>query len=159
VRQTERDQRFPERTVYELTDAGLHAGREWLIEMLGVPRNEFPWFPAALSFVFGLSPGEAQSVLQERAASLRERLAELEAGLNSPEAAEAPRVTLLDGDFLRSMTMAELSWVERVVADLRSGALSWSGEQLRAAASAYLAGERSGGGVAEDADGPVAPGR
>ena len=58
VRQTERDQRFPERTVYELTDAGLRRGREWLIEMLSTPRNEFPRFPAALSFVFGLTPDE-----------------------------------------------------------------------------------------------------
>src|SRR5215469_6024489 len=51
VRQTERDQRFPERTVYELTDAGAHLAREWLVEMLAVPRNEFPRFPAALSFI------------------------------------------------------------------------------------------------------------
>src|SRR5215472_18310500 len=34
VRQTERDQRFPERTVYELTDAGWRTAREWLVEML-----------------------------------------------------------------------------------------------------------------------------
>src|SRR2546428_8946132 len=64
VRQTERDQRFPERTVYELTDAGLRRGREWLIEMLSTPRNEFPRFPAALSFVFGLTPDEALAVLE-----------------------------------------------------------------------------------------------
>ena len=39
VRQTERDQRFPERTVYELTDAGRRQGREWLEDMLASPRN------------------------------------------------------------------------------------------------------------------------
>src|ERR671930_2404586 len=32
VRQTERDQRFPERTVYELTEAGFRVGRQWLVE-------------------------------------------------------------------------------------------------------------------------------
>src|SRR5437762_9295588 len=68
VRQTERDQRFPERTVYELTDEGLRVGREWLVDMLSNPRNEFPQFPAALSFVFGLFPGEALSVLERRTA-------------------------------------------------------------------------------------------
>src|ERR1700724_966615 len=47
VRQIERDQRFPERTVYELTDAGLQVGRDWLVEMLATPRNEYPHFPAA----------------------------------------------------------------------------------------------------------------
>src|SRR6185437_15530186 len=50
VRHTERDQRFPERTVYELTDDGRRQGRKWLEEMVSTPRNEFPRFPAALSF-------------------------------------------------------------------------------------------------------------
>src|SRR5437763_6236773 len=38
VRETERDQQYPERTVYEITDAGRAAAREWLEEMLAVPR-------------------------------------------------------------------------------------------------------------------------
>src|ERR1700736_2219765 len=69
VRQTERDQRFPERTVYELTDAGVATGRKWLVEMLSMPRNEFPQFPAALSFIMLLAPEEARAVLENRAAS------------------------------------------------------------------------------------------
>src|SRR6266849_3523302 len=77
VRHTARDQRFPERTVYQLTDAGLRVGREWLAEMLSTPRNEFPRFPAALSFIFGLFPDEARAVLQQRADALASSLAEL----------------------------------------------------------------------------------
>src|SRR5260370_25645720 len=61
VRQTERDQRFPERTVYELTDEGLRTGRTWLVEMLASPRNEFPRFPAALSFIILLVPEQSRS--------------------------------------------------------------------------------------------------
>src|SRR5262245_15182746 len=76
VRKTERDQRFPERTVYELTDQGLGVGREWMTEMLATPRNEFPEFPAALSFVFGLTPAEALAALEQRAERLRPALAE-----------------------------------------------------------------------------------
>src|SRR6266568_1949699 len=34
VRETERDPRYPERTVYELTDAGRLTARRWLEEML-----------------------------------------------------------------------------------------------------------------------------
>src|SRR3979411_2775256 len=37
VRQTERDQRFPERTVYALTDEGMRQGREWLARVLAQP--------------------------------------------------------------------------------------------------------------------------
>src|SRR4051812_43159599 len=59
VRGTERDQRFPERTVYGLTEAGRRTSREWLVDMLAIPRNEYPRFPAALAFILGLEPAEA----------------------------------------------------------------------------------------------------
>src|SRR5579864_8299637 len=76
IRQTERDQRFPERTVYELTDAGRRLGREWLLDMLARPRNEFPQFPAALSFIMLLAPQEARDVLERRASVVAAHLAE-----------------------------------------------------------------------------------
>src|ERR1700677_5301211 len=50
VRQTERDQQYPERTVYELTPEGRGPALKSLAEMLATRRNEFPMFPAALSF-------------------------------------------------------------------------------------------------------------
>ena len=139
VRQTERDQRFPERTVYELTDAGMRVGREWLVDMLSNPRNEFPRFPAALSFVFGLAPDEALVVLEQRAAALRDNLARLERNLAVDSGPMPPRVTLLDGDYLRATTAAELSWVCGVVDELRSGALTWSEEELVEAAKSFQA--------------------
>jgi hypothetical protein len=36
------------------------------------------------------------------------------------------------------MTAAELKWLNAVIGELRSGALNWSGEELREAAKAYL---------------------
>src|SRR5580704_1142200 len=51
VRQTERDHQYPERTVYELTEAGRDISLVWLTDMLAAPRNKFPEFPAALSFI------------------------------------------------------------------------------------------------------------
>ena len=128
VRQTERDPGFPERTVYELTDEGLRQGREWLADMLSTPRNEFPEFPAALSFVFGLTAEEALAALERRASLLRESLARLDREL----AAESgpPRLFLLETEYLRAVTAAEISWVDGVVKDLRKSALTWSYEEL-----------------------------
>src|SRR5579872_4529451 len=48
VRETERDQQYPERTVYAVTEEGRRATRAWLVEMLAKPRQEYPEFPAAL---------------------------------------------------------------------------------------------------------------
>src|SRR5215212_3941338 len=53
---TTRDPGRPERTVYEITDAGAVTMRRWLVEMLPAPAREFPEFPAALAFVAILEP-------------------------------------------------------------------------------------------------------
>ena len=128
VMKTERDQRFPERTVYSLTDEGLRVGKDWLTEMLATPRNEFPEFPAALSFVFGLPPDEALGALERRAERLRKSVAALDRDLKDESG--PPRLFLLETEYLRDVTRAELEWVERVVEDLRSGRLRWSMEEL-----------------------------
>ena len=125
VRHTEREQQFPERTVYELTDAGRRASREWLTDMLATPRYEFPEFPAALSFVMVLGPDETLSVLERRTDALRERLAELEQELGQYRD-ELPRVSLLETEYLRAVTAAEVTWLTDVLDDLRSGSLAWS---------------------------------
>ena len=128
VRHRERDQRFPERTVYELTDAGRRQGREWLEDMLASPRNEFPRFPAALSFAMLLGPRDLLALLERRTAALRERLAELDR--ETGEYAHLPRVTLIESEYQRAVVGAELDWVDALAADLRSGALTWSREDL-----------------------------
>lgn len=128
VRQTERDQQYPERTVYELTEAGRDATQRWLTDMLARPRNEFPQFPAALSVIMLLSPAEAATVLENRATALRSQLTALEAELAG--IAFLPRVVLMDDDYQRAMLTAELTWLDTVIAELHSGSLTWSYEEF-----------------------------
>ena len=129
VRQTERDQLYPERTVYELTEAGRQAAHDWLVSMLATPRNEFPQFPAALSFFMMLSPDEALAVLERRAAALRAELASAELNLASAPAG-LPRVVLMDDEYKQAVTAAELGWLDGLIEDLRSGEWTWSYEEL-----------------------------
>lgn len=128
VRQTERDQQYPERTVYELTEAGRAAAADWLTDMLARPRNEFPQFPAALSFIMLLTPVEAADVLERRATAVRGELASIEAGLADTES--LPRIVLMDDEYRLAMVSAELTWLEGALADLRAGSLSWSYEEF-----------------------------
>jgi DNA-binding PadR family transcriptional regulator len=134
VHGTGRDQQYPERTVYEATDAGRTAARVWLEEMLESPKYEFPQFPAALSNIMMLMPQEARRVLARRAEALAATLAELDGGLEREARLGLPRVTALESEYLRAVTAAELDWVRSVVADLESGALNWEAESLRALA-------------------------
>ncbi len=137
IRQTERDQQYPERTVYELTGAGRRGLPGWLTEMLATVRNEYPRFPAALSFAMGLPPAGLLAALEQRAAVLREDLARLEKLLDD-YSGSLPRVTLLDDEYRRAVTAAELAWIDGVLSDLRSGALTWDEEQLAAVAAEDL---------------------
>ncbi|HXQ59051.1 MAG TPA: PadR family transcriptional regulator [Acidimicrobiales bacterium] len=132
VRQTERDQQYPERTVYELTEEGRAASHEWLTEMLSAPRHEFPEFPAALSFTMLLGPQKTLEVLERRATVLAETLAGLDHDLAGGYD-HLPRVTMLETEYLRAVTAAELTWLTGVVDDLRGGVLGWTYEELAAA--------------------------
>lgn len=135
VRETERDQQYPERTVYEVTAAGRETARTWLEEMLAAPKQEFPEFPAALSNLLLLMPEDIADVLKRRADALAKKLDGLEAAMASEEKQGLPRVTRLETEYLRAVTAAELEWVRGVVEDLRTGRLAWSKEQLDAFAA------------------------
>jgi DNA-binding PadR family transcriptional regulator len=137
VQQTERDQRYPERTVYELTDVGGRTLRLWLTEMLSTPRNEYPVFPAALSFLMLMTPAQARVVLERRAAVLEESLGALDRELEQFSKA-LPRVTVLETEYQRAVTGAELTWVNGAVDDIRTGRLTWSEDDFSTAAQAYL---------------------
>jgi DNA-binding PadR family transcriptional regulator len=131
VRQTERDQRYPERTVYEVTDAGREAATEWIADMIAVPRNEFPQFPAALSFVMLLGPDKTREVLERRATALAAELGEIDADLAQIPVG-LPRITLMDDEYRRAVTAAELAWVTRVVEELKAGTLTWDYDMFAA---------------------------
>ena len=136
VRETERDPRYPERTVYEITDAGRQTARRWLEEMLAEPRQEYPEFPAALSHVLMLEPGELADVLDRRAERLAAALAALDANAVAEAGQGLPRIAMLEAEYQRAVLEAEAAWVRSVVAELRSGALTWSHQELMAFAEA-----------------------
>ncbi|MGW1789416.1 PadR family transcriptional regulator [Streptomyces tubercidicus] len=129
VRQTERDQQYPERTVYEVTDEGRAVTREWLEQMLSAPKAEFPVFPAALSNMLMLNPDEVAPILEQRAARLAAQRADLERPFTEAPTG-LPRITLIENEYLLAVLDAEQRWLHGVISDLRDGTLTWSPEML-----------------------------
>ncbi|MEV1143594.1 helix-turn-helix transcriptional regulator [Micromonospora sp. NPDC049799] len=127
VSHTARDERRPERTVYELTPDGRRTLDAWLADALAAPAREFPEFPAALSFLPILPPAEAARQLDRRAELLAARLREREAVL---AAIDLPRLFLVEDEYRLTVLRAELEWVRALVADLRAGTLTWDGPWL-----------------------------
>lgn len=144
ARQTLRDERRPERTVYEITNAGRTTLFAWMRQVLSAPAIEYPEFPAAVSFLALLPPEDVLKQFEFRAAAIRETLAGLDRGLG--EAAQTvPRLFLLEVEYLRAVQSAELVWLEAVIDDLRAGCLTWSEAWLREIAAKFAPDLTTGG--------------
>jgi DNA-binding PadR family transcriptional regulator len=130
VRETGRDQQYPERTVYELTDAGREAVQTWIEEIVRTPKPEYPEFPAALSFAMMLGPELARSAFEERKAILEKQLDQARQGIEQARSYGLPSVTLLDDTYLAAVTEAEIAWLGQVIAQLASGEMAWDRESL-----------------------------
>ena len=131
---TTRDHSYPERTSYELTDAGRGIRQQWMAEVLSTPRNEFPEFPAALSFLPLLTPEATRELFATRRQLLVQRLAErdaLIAGVGFP----LPRATMLETEYLHAATEAEIRWLDSVLAGLDDGSITWSPREMHKAAA------------------------
>jgi DNA-binding PadR family transcriptional regulator len=81
ARETEREGRRPERTVYALSEAGLDELRAWMRDLLRAPAKEYPQFETALSLMPVLPPDEAVSLLRARALELSGTIWKMEAQL------------------------------------------------------------------------------
>jgi DNA-binding PadR family transcriptional regulator len=132
IRETSREERRPERTVYEATEAGRRTLGSWLQTVLSTPAREFPDFPAALSLVPLLAPRDVRTQLEARVAVLELRLAELEKPVP-----ELPRLFLLEAEYMAAIVRAEIKWLRAVIADLRSRRLTWSEAWLRRMAAEW----------------------
>lgn|SRR5450755_317058 len=137
VRETERDENWPERTVYELTAAGRQLMMQWLREMLAAPAQDFPGFPAALAFMLLLEPEDAAAQLEARAASLQAELTRISDSM-AASAGFLPRIVLIEDEYRIAVLRAELAWVLAVIDELRDGRFSWDEEQLRRLAAQAL---------------------
>lgn len=125
VRETTREEKRPERTVYEITARGHSTLLGWMRELLARPRREFPAFPALLAYLPLLAPDDARAQLDARAHALEAELARIDALLGE-HGNQVDRLFLIEFEYLRAMASAELSWVRAVVDDLRSGDLKWT---------------------------------
>lgn len=130
VHRIEGDPGRPERTVYRITEAGRATLDAWLRTMLSTPAREFPEFPVAIAALPSLTPELAIELLTERVHALQEELARADDEAAMADELGLPRLFFLEHEYLRTLTEAELRWVEGVLDDLRARRLTWDREWL-----------------------------
>jgi DNA-binding PadR family transcriptional regulator len=125
IRETEREEKWPERTIYQVTRLGQETVITWMHEMLSTPYNEYPEFPAAIAHLPLLTPQDARVHLERRAWLLEQELIRIDSELKT-FSGTLPRLFLLETEYIRSMTHTELIWVRSIIEDLNIGELTWN---------------------------------
>ena len=115
-----REGRQPERTTYQITDAGREEVQDWLRELLRVPEREHTSFEAALGEVGAVPPDELIDLLRQRLAALEKANGGLQAEL-AALATQLPRLFLIESEYYLAQRRAEEEWVRGLLVELTSG--------------------------------------
>jgi DNA-binding PadR family transcriptional regulator len=128
--ETSRAGRRPERTIYEITDAGRELFTEQTIAMLGSPAEEYPEYPLALTLANDVPVEVVIAELDRRCVELRRSIELDNLGIERLERLELPRAYWLDVVYEQAMRKAELAWTEQLLDELRSGRLAWPNDPV-----------------------------
>ena len=115
-----REGRQPERTTYQITDAGRAELRDWMRKLLAVPEREYTSFEAALGESAGLPPDELIDLLQQRLAALEKANGRIQAELETL-GTQLPRLFLIESEYYLALRRAEEEWVRGLLADFTGG--------------------------------------
>jgi DNA-binding PadR family transcriptional regulator len=109
----------PERTVYQITDAGRAELVAWTRDLIAEPEAEHTRFVAGLSVMAVLDPRDVVDVLGRRLQRLTESIDTLQAEVQ--QAADVPRLFLIEDEYRIAMTRAEADWTRSLINELSAG--------------------------------------
>jgi DNA-binding PadR family transcriptional regulator len=115
-----REGRQPERTTYQLTDAGRAELMDWIRELLSVPEREHSSFEAALGESAVVPPDELIGLLQRRLEALEEANGRLHAEL-ATLVTQLPRLFLIESEYYLAQRRAEEEWVRGLLKEFTGG--------------------------------------
>jgi DNA-binding PadR family transcriptional regulator len=121
ARETAREGRRPERTVYEITASGRDELHDWMADLVGQPVKEYPQFEAALSLLPVLSPDEALALLRQRLKLVEQNAARLGGQIAAIAAQNLPPMFLVETEYRLALLKAEQAFVAELIAHLENG--------------------------------------
>jgi len=121
ARETARDGRRPERTVYAITDAGRDELRAWMANLIGEPIKEYPQFEAALCLLPVLPPDEALALLRRRLARIEQNSTALTQQIEAIADQNFPPLFLIETEYRLALIKAEQHFVAELIRRIENG--------------------------------------
>ena len=121
ARETAREGRRPERTVYGITPAGQEELHAWMVDLIGQPAKEYPQFEAALCLLPVLPPDEVLALLRKRLELIEDNAAVLSRQIEQVSATNFPALFLIEGEYRLAMIRAEQQFVAELVRRVENG--------------------------------------
>ena len=118
--QVAREGRQPERTTYQITEAGRAELMDWMRELLGVPEREYTRFEAALGEAAILPPDDLAGLLRQRLDTLDAANAQQQAELETV-GIQIPRLFMIESEYYLAMRRAEADWVRALLKEFTDG--------------------------------------
>ncbi len=126
ARQTIREGNRPERTVYQITDAGQQEFGDWLAELIGTPTREFHPLEAGLAYLPGLAPDRAAELLEQRLKAIDTEIEQITAAHDHMASMEFPRIFWVESEFRLELLKAESTYIHHLAEEIRTDALNGS---------------------------------
>jgi DNA-binding PadR family transcriptional regulator len=121
ARETGRDGRRPERTVYEITASGRDELRAWMADLIAEPVKEYPQFEAALCLLPVLPPDEVLALLRRRLERIGQNVATFAQQIESISDQNFPPLFLVETEYRLALMKAEQQFVAGLVRRIESG--------------------------------------
>jgi DNA-binding PadR family transcriptional regulator len=121
ARETAREGRRPERTVYEITPSGHEELHAWMADLIGKPAKEYPQFEAALCLLPVLPPDEALTLLRRRLELIDDNAGVLTRQIEQVSLANFPALFLIESEYRLAMLRAEQQFVAELIRRIESG--------------------------------------
>jgi DNA-binding PadR family transcriptional regulator len=121
AKETARDGKRPERTIYELTAAGRDELHDWMADLIGRPAKEYPQFEAALCLLPILPPDEALALLCQRLKRIEQTTAGLAGQIAGISTQNFPPLFLVETEYRLALLKAEQAFVAELISRIENG--------------------------------------
>jgi DNA-binding PadR family transcriptional regulator len=121
AKETTRDGRRPERTVYEILPAGRDELRSWMADLLSEPVKEYPRFEAALCLLPVLPPEDVLALLRRRLELIDGNVSTLARHIGEVGRQGLPPLFLIETEYRLALLKIEQQFVAGLIRRIENG--------------------------------------